>query len=30
MAMRSPQSVKQWRYYLDFDIDVLPGRALNR
>ena len=27
MAMRSPQTPKQWKYYIDFDIDVLPGRA---
>ena len=28
MAMRSPQTPKQWRHYIDFDIDVLPGRAM--
>ncbi|MBR1921897.1 MAG: hypothetical protein IJ829_07865 [Kiritimatiellae bacterium] len=28
MAMRSPQSPKQWKHYIDFDIDVLPGRAV--
>ncbi len=28
MAMRSPQTPSQWKHYLDFDIDVLPGRAL--
>jgi hypothetical protein len=27
MAMRSPQTPKQWKHYIDFDIDVLPGRA---
>ena len=27
MAMRSPQTPKQWKYYIDFDVDVLPGRA---
>ncbi len=30
MAMGSPQTAKQWRHYIDFEIDVLPGRALNR
>ena len=29
MAMASPQTPKQWQRYIDFDIDVLPGRALN-
>ena len=28
MSMRSPQTPKQWKHYIDFDIDVLPGRAL--
>ena len=28
MAMRSPQTPSQWKHYIDFDIDVLPGRAL--
>ena len=28
MAMRSPQTPKQWMHYIDFDIDVLPGRAV--
>ena len=28
MAMRSPQTPKQWKHYIDFDIDVLPGRAV--
>ena len=28
MAMSSPQSPKQWKHYIDFDIDVLPGRAV--
>lgn len=28
MAMRSPQTPKQWKHYIDFDVDVLPGRAL--
>lgn len=28
-AMRVPQTPAQWRRYIDFDIDVLPGRALN-
>ena len=27
MSMRSPQTPKQWKYYIDFDVDVLPGRA---
>lgn len=27
MAMRSPQTPKQWKHFIDFDIDVLPGRA---
>ena len=27
MAMRSPQTPKQWKHYIDFDVDVLPGRA---
>lgn len=27
MSMRSPQTPKQWKHYIDFDIDVLPGRA---
>ena len=28
MAMRSPQTPKQWKHYIDFDVDVLPGRAV--
>lgn len=28
MEMRSPQTPSQWRHYIDFDIDVLPGRAV--
>ncbi len=28
MAMRSPQTPKQLKHYIDFDIDVLPGRAV--
>lgn len=28
MAQRGPQTPKQWKHYIDFDIDVLPGRAL--
>jgi hypothetical protein len=28
MAMRSPQTPKQWKHYIDFDIEVLPGRAV--
>jgi len=28
MAMRSPQTPREWRRYIDFDLDVLPGRAL--
>ena len=28
MAMRSPQTPRQWKHYIDFDIDVLPGRAV--
>ncbi len=28
MAMRSPQTANQWKHYIDFDIDVLPGRAM--
>ena len=27
MSMRSPQTPKQWKYYIDFDVDILPGRA---
>ena len=27
MAMRSPQTPKQWKHYIDYDIKVLPGRA---
>ena len=27
MAMRSPTTPKQWKHYIDFDIDALPGRA---
>ena len=29
LAMKNPQTQKQWEYLLDFDLDVLPGRALN-
>lgn len=28
MSMRSPQTAKQWKHYLDFYVDVLPGQAL--
>lgn len=28
MAMRSPQTPKQWKHFIDFDVDVLPGRAM--
>lgn len=28
MAMRRPQTSAQWKHYIDFYIDVLPGRAL--
>ena len=28
MAMRSPQTPKQWKHYIDFDVEVLPGRAV--
>ncbi len=28
IAMRSPTTPKQWRHYIDYDIDVLPGKAL--
>ena len=27
MAMRSPQTPKQWKHYIDYDIKVLPGKA---
>ena len=28
MAMKSPQTPKQWKHFIDFDVDVLPGRAV--
>ena len=28
MAMSSPLTPKQWKHYLDFYVDVLPGRAV--
>ena len=28
ISMRSPTTVKQWKHYIDYDINVLPGKAL--
>ena len=28
ISMRSPTTVKQWKHYIDYDIKVLPGKAL--
>ena len=29
MSIKSPHTPQQWRRLIDFDLDVLPGRALN-
>ena len=28
ISMRSPTTLKQWKHYIDYDITVLPGKAL--
>ena len=28
ISMRSPTTVKQWKHYIDYDINFLPGKAL--
>lgn len=28
VSMRSPTTVKQWKHYIDYDVNVLPGKAL--
>ena len=30
ISMRSPTTPKQWKHYIDYDINVLPGRRISK